>query len=133
MRDRRVTAMSVLVLLGCGLALVPGFAVGQEAAGSANAWTSPRTLWGDPDLQGIWDSKTLTPMERPEKFAAREYLTDEEDPRGRARGGRRPPTPGEEGAGGHCGPGDGARGGRRPGGCRGNADAAVGAARVVEI
>ena len=70
--------MSVLVLLGCGLALVPGFAVGQEAAGSANAWTSPRTLWGDPDLQGIWDSKTLTPMERPEKFADREYLTDEE-------------------------------------------------------
>ena len=29
------------------------------------------------------------------------------DPRGRARGGRRPPTPGEEGAGGHCGRGAG--------------------------
>ena len=34
------------------------------------------------------------------------------DPRGRARGGRRPPTPGEEGAGGHCGRGAGP--GHRP-------------------
>ena len=34
------------------------------------------------------------------------------DPRGRARGRRRPPTPGEEGAGGHCGRGAGP--GHRP-------------------
>ena len=78
MRERRVAAMSVLALVGSGLVLVPGFAVGQEAAGAADTWTLPRTLWGDPDLQGIWNSKSLTPIERPEKFADREYLTDEE-------------------------------------------------------
>ena len=38
----------------------------------------PRTLWGDPDLQGIWDGKTQTPLERPERYGGREFLTDEE-------------------------------------------------------
>ncbi len=33
---------------------------------------------GEPDLQGIWDSKSTTPMERPEQYADREFLTDEE-------------------------------------------------------
>ncbi|PYR34374.1 MAG: hypothetical protein DMF90_17415 [Acidobacteria bacterium] len=36
------------------------------------------TPWGAPDLQGIWDHKITTPLERPEKFAGRELLTDEE-------------------------------------------------------
>jgi hypothetical protein len=43
---------------------------------------SPRatllTPWGHPDLQGIWDSKTITPLQRPDRFAGREFLTDEE-------------------------------------------------------
>ena len=38
----------------------------------------PRTPWGDPDLQGIWNGKTQTPLERPERYAGREYLTDAE-------------------------------------------------------
>ena len=41
-------------------------------------WSAPLTPWGDPDLQGIWDSKTVTPLQRPDKFAGREFLTDEE-------------------------------------------------------
>ena len=24
-----------------------------------------KTAWGDPDLQGVWDYKTITPLERP--------------------------------------------------------------------
>jgi hypothetical protein len=38
----------------------------------------PRTPWDTPDLSGIWNSNTLTPFERPAKFADREFLTDEE-------------------------------------------------------
>lgn len=38
----------------------------------------PRTPWGDPDLQGIWNSKTQTPLERPDQYAGREFLTEEE-------------------------------------------------------
>ena len=38
----------------------------------------PRTAWGDPDLQGVWDYWTFTPLERPVEFAGRDALTDEE-------------------------------------------------------
>ena len=37
-----------------------------------------RTPWGDPDLQGIWSNPSVTPLERPEAFGTREYLTAEE-------------------------------------------------------
>jgi hypothetical protein len=40
--------------------------------------SSLRTPWGDPDLLGIWDHKITTPLERPAKFADREFPTDEE-------------------------------------------------------
>jgi hypothetical protein len=33
---------------------------------------------GRPDLQGVWDFRTLTPMERPKELAGQEVLTDEE-------------------------------------------------------
>jgi hypothetical protein len=44
------------------------------------AYTAPRTPWGDPDLQGQWNSQTATPLERPLTglLAEKESLTDEE-------------------------------------------------------
>jgi hypothetical protein len=47
--------------------------------GSAK-WTTPRTPWGDPDLQGIWPSSHMvrTPMERDPKLGTRAVLNDEE-------------------------------------------------------
>ena len=42
------------------------------------AQTVPRTAWGQPDLGGIWDFRTITPMERPEAQAGKEFLTAEE-------------------------------------------------------
>ena len=43
-------------------------------------YTPPRTAWGDPDLQGQWNSQTATPLERPltGELAGKETLTDEE-------------------------------------------------------
>src|SRR5579864_3852365 len=41
----------------------------------ANAQTPWRTPWGDPDLQGSWSNATTTPLERPAKYAGREFLT----------------------------------------------------------
>ena len=38
----------------------------------------PRTAWGPPDLQGVWDFRTITPMERPSDLAQKEFLTEEE-------------------------------------------------------
>jgi hypothetical protein len=46
-------------------------------AASAAAWTPPRTPWGDPDLQGVWNYATMTPLERPRDLAVR-VLTVEE-------------------------------------------------------
>ena len=38
----------------------------------------PRTAWGQPDLQGVWDFRTITPMQRPERLGDQEFLTEEE-------------------------------------------------------
>ena len=42
------------------------------------AQETPRTEWGDPDLNGVWDFRTLTPFERPEELAEQEFFTTEE-------------------------------------------------------
>ena len=57
-----VAVWSVAVLTGAGT-----FA--QEPA---------RTAWGAPDLQGIWDFRTITPLERPEALGDKAVLTAEE-------------------------------------------------------
>jgi len=41
-------------------------------------WSAPTTLDGKPDLQGVWTNATLTPLERPARFAGRPLLTDAE-------------------------------------------------------
>ena len=49
-------------------------------SGSAIAqdYTAPRTEYGQPDLQGVWNYSSNTPLQRPEQFAGREYMTVEE-------------------------------------------------------
>ena len=54
-------------------------AVVSLGAGPAVAQTDvPRTGWGQPDLQGVWDFRSITPMQRPEDLAEQEFLTEEE-------------------------------------------------------
>lgn len=38
----------------------------------------PRTIDGQPDLQGVWENNTITPVERPDVFGDKEFLTDED-------------------------------------------------------
>ena len=61
------TAFVVLALL----ALAPAGAAAQSAE-------VPRTPWGAPDLQGVWDFRSLTPLQRPEELGNKAFLTDEE-------------------------------------------------------
>jgi hypothetical protein len=62
----------------CVIALMTGLA----AAASAQQAASPRTPWGDPDLQGTYTNtyENGTPLERPEQFAGRKLsdVTGEE-------------------------------------------------------
>jgi hypothetical protein len=37
-----------------------------------------RTPWGDPDLQGVWNDATSTPLERPGGVSSKDVLSDEE-------------------------------------------------------
>ena len=60
--------------LAAVLVLTPVFAAAQPAE-TAEA---PRTPWGAPDLQGVWDFRSLTPLERPADLADRAFLTEEE-------------------------------------------------------
>ena len=48
------------------------------AAGPAAGQDAPPPPWGAPDLQGIWDFKTATPLERPEDRGEQAFLTEEE-------------------------------------------------------
>lgn len=41
-------------------------------------WELPRTVNGQPDLQGVWANNSSTPLERPEVFGNRATLTDAE-------------------------------------------------------
>ena len=71
MSNRCLVAVFTLIAV---MALTPMFAAAQ----STNSTPSPRTAWGDPDLQGIWNNATTTPLERPDDLGRQELLTDEE-------------------------------------------------------
>ncbi len=62
------------------LAIAAGSATAQPAsAGRApDGSPAPRMPWGVPDLTGVWDHGTATPLERPERYEGREFLTPEE-------------------------------------------------------
>ena len=60
--------------LSAGLVTVVLLLPLSSAAQVAGDSGVPRTPWGVPDLQGIWDNRTITPLERPRDFAGQETL-----------------------------------------------------------
>ena len=45
---------------------------------AAPPYKAPRTASGQPDLQGLWNNATITPLTRPAKYGTRNILTPEE-------------------------------------------------------
>src|SRR5438552_8161235 len=106
MSDRFLASMGVLAALNMVLLLAPGPVAGQAPTAAAKttgaAGTPPRTPWGEPDLQAIWEFATITPMERPKEHAGKEVLTAEEaaelEKQAAQRRVDRPPRTGDTGS-----------------------------------
>src|SRR6185503_4876860 len=78
--DREVTAVSnrSLAFIGVLLAVVAMGLVVPAAGQAPKKYTAPKTPWGDPDLQGVWNDATSTPLQRPGNVAEKGVLSDEE-------------------------------------------------------
>lgn len=68
--------IALAVLTGVAALVLP--TILNRARGAERAPAIPLTPWRHPDLQGIWDSKTITPLQRPDSFAGRAFLTEQE-------------------------------------------------------
>ena len=102
MERQNSRALALTVVAGfVGLAIP---ALGQTQQSLLETSTSLRTPWGDPNLQGVWDYWTFTPLERPDRFADRDQLTSEEAAEVAQRSNAEalardePPPPGQVGA-----------------------------------
>jgi len=80
-KPARVT-LGALVMLGTVWFASSSAATQSPATGASSTSSagSPRTPWGDPDLQGTWTSEAelSVPFERPREFGNRQILTDQE-------------------------------------------------------
>ena len=52
--------------------------VSLSFAQTAEDYVVPRTEWGQPDLQGVWNFSSNVPLQRPTQFGDREFMTDDE-------------------------------------------------------
>jgi hypothetical protein len=72
MRDPAIRALAVAV---ASMTIAFAVPVGGQAP---KKYSPPRTPWGDPDLQGVWNDATSTPLQRPGTVGGKDVLTDEE-------------------------------------------------------
>lgn len=81
-RGLRSTELLAIAVSIAALAAMPAAAQTAPAPAqtkeAGKAWATPRTPDGHPDLQGVWDFATLTPLERPRSLADKAVLTDQE-------------------------------------------------------
>ena len=73
-----VSTCLLLAIVSIGpLAAQPSKAAAKTAAPRSTRVVR-HTPWGDPDLQGVWNDATSTPLQRPSGVAGKDTLSDEE-------------------------------------------------------
>jgi hypothetical protein len=72
-----MTIVAIAAAAGSVAISAPTTMAQAPAASGATPATapSPKTAWGEPDLQGIWTDETTTPLQRPAKYANQEFFT----------------------------------------------------------
>jgi len=82
MRGRLLKSIGALAVILSGFVLVnPSEITAQNrapATKSSAPATALKTLWGEPDLQGIWTEEFDTPLQRSPKYANQEFFTEKE-------------------------------------------------------
>jgi len=66
------------IVLGIAAACLGAPLVQGQARVKAAAYVVPRTADGQPDLQGIWNNATITPLERPADLSGKAFFTPAE-------------------------------------------------------
>jgi hypothetical protein len=78
-RVKVISAAGIIVVAAILLKLAPVPVAGQSAQTRApSASPALRTLWGEPDLQGIWTYEFDTPLQRAPQYANQEFFTEEQ-------------------------------------------------------
>lgn len=75
---RVIKTVGAIFSVAAGVALLSPLSVEAQRESGAKASQSPKTAWGHPDLQGIWDFSTSTPLQRPTELKGKAELTDVE-------------------------------------------------------
>jgi hypothetical protein len=76
---RRWSFVSILVLVvSLAAALAAQSTTKSNTTAPAKSSSTLRTVDGQPDLQGVWDFRTVTPMERPSELGNKEVFSDQE-------------------------------------------------------
>jgi hypothetical protein len=71
--------LALMVTLAVATLAISSTPVAAQQPGPAtNAYKAPRTVDGQPDLQGVWANNAATPLERPKELEGRTTLTDAE-------------------------------------------------------
>ncbi|MDO8907942.1 MAG: hypothetical protein Q7W55_05505 [Pseudohongiella sp.] len=75
MKKQTLLSAAIAAAVAGTLALT---AVDSSQAQSNSNYQAPRTEWGTPDLRGVFNFSSNTPLERPREYGDRQYYTPEE-------------------------------------------------------
>src|SRR5436190_15644738 len=76
--SRLAFAIAIATVLAATVPVAGQAPAAAPAKAGAVSSAVPRTTDGKPDLQGVWDFRTITPMQRPSELQGKEVLSEQE-------------------------------------------------------